>query len=413
MKRRAFLLLFSTFLLIGTGYSQDVTKPKVEVKPYGYVRTDLIYDTYKNLDVRDGEIIFYPLKEKLDVNGNNVNEQNQLQLLSITTRLGLKMSGPDVLGAKTSAMVETDFYATANDLIYQLRLRHAMVNLKWESSELIVGQYWHPMFVTETAPSVLTFGAAAAFHALNRSPQIRYTIYPIQNLRMSFTALSQGYHRTKGPTDAQRNSGLPELVYQIAAGNRKTFIAGINAGYKWLTPRLVTDSNYVTNQRVGQYEFSAFVMKAFGNTKIKAEAIYGENLTHLNMIGGYGMETGSLDTSTNRYNYANLRTLSTWIDISHSIKKLDFGLFVGYTKQMGSNKKYTQISSSYERNADMNYVYRISPRFSYTIENFKLSAEYMITTSVYGKTFDDKQKATSSYDPVSDNRITLSASYTF
>jgi hypothetical protein len=167
--------------------AQEAEKPKIEVKPYGYVAYEFLFDTYKSLDARDGELYFYPLKEQLDKNGKNINEKSQLQMLSISTRLGGKISGPDVLGAKMSGMVEADFYATSNDYIYLLRIRHAMMNLKWQSSELMMGHYWHPVIVNEVIPSCVSFGGGAPFHSLNRSPQIRYTYYPSEIIRLSAT----------------------------------------------------------------------------------------------------------------------------------------------------------------------------------------------------------------------------------
>lgn len=392
-------------------YGQEQPKPKIEVKPFGYVSYEAILDTYKSLDSRDGELYFYPLKPTFDANGTDVNKKHQLQMLSLSTRFGFKVTGPDILGAKTSGLIEADFFATKDEYANLLRIRHACMTLKWEKAELLMGQFWHPVIINEVIPSTIAFGAGAPFHSLNRSPQIRFSYFPTPELRISATALEQGYHRSSGPVDAQRNSGLPELNAQVAYGNPKSVLVGASAGYKWLTPRLaVASANTGTHKTVGQYMFSGFAAGTVGNTTIKAEAVYGENLTHLLMIGGYGRVT---ETDVNSdYDYANLKTLSSWIDVDHKMGKWSAGLFGGYSKLYGSDKNYSTIAT-YNRNDDLNYIYRVSPRISFKEENLTLSLEYMITTAVYGKTFDNKHRVTSSFDPVSNHRVTLGAKYSF
>ncbi len=388
--------------------AQEPEKPKFELKPYGFVLYEIIMDTYKSTDARDGELYFYPLPENLDINGNDINKKIQLQMLSLSSRFGTKILGPDLLGAKASGMLEADFFATQNDYARLLRIRHATINLKWEKTELLVGQFWHPAVVLEVLPNPVSFGAGTPFHALNRSPQIRFTYYPTETVRLSATALTQGYHKSTGPADAQRNSGLPEAILQASFGNRKTFIAGATAGYKWLTPRLETEAGVSTSKTIGQYLFTGFLTANLSTTTIKAEVLYGENLTHLVMIGGYGMKTSTNDD----YNYSNLRTLSTWLDINHSLGKTSIGLFAGYSKLNGASDNYTSIEK-YTRNDNLDYIYRISPRMYYMEENFTFGLEYMITAAIYGKTWNDKHEVQSANDPVYNNRITLSAKYTF
>ncbi len=411
MKR---ILLFALLLIlqINAAISQDAEKHQVEAKVFGFIGYDAILDTYKSLDARDGELIFYPLRPRLDSTGKDINKAVQLQMLSISTRLGLSVRGPDILGAKSSALVEADFYATKNDYVSLLRIRHAMFKLKWATTELLVGQYWHPVFVTDVAPSVISFGSGAPFHSLNRSPQIRFSYFPYPMVRISLTALMQSYHKSSGPEDAQRNSGKPELMLQAAAGSAEEFLAGLSVGYKWLTPRLVTQTGYATCKTSGQYLFSVFLLKRFGKTVVKAEAVYGQNPTHLNMIGGYGMASGSGPAPNDDYDYTSLNTLSTWVDVQHQAGKMGVGLFAGYSKLYGADKNYTSLAG-YSRNDDLNNIYRISPRLSYQAESITFALEYMLTAATYGSTFDNRHRVTSSLDPVYNHRATLNIKYSF
>ena len=66
-----------------------------------------------------------------------------------------------------------------------------------------------------------------------------------------------------------------------------------------------------------------------GDFTIKAEGVYGENLTDLTMLGGYAVT--SVDPVTAIEKYTSIKTLSAWTDLSYG-DKLQFGLFCGYTK---------------------------------------------------------------------------------
>lgn len=409
--KKTIILAFTVFTASVLNGQEQPQKPKIEVKPYGFVSYEAIFDTYKLLDARDGELVFYPLKPNFDANGVDVNRKNQLQMLTIITRMGLQVSGPDIFGAKSSAKIETDFFATANPYTYLLGLRHAFMTLKWSNAQLLMGQYWHPVFVDDVSPFVVSFGGGVPFHTLNRSPQIRFCYYPLAHLRVSFAAIMQGYHKSRGPEDAQRNSGLPELFGQISLGSPKSFLVGASAGYKWLTPRLIVpQTNTRTHKTIGQYLLSGFAKATINQTTIQAEAVFGENLTHLNMIGGYGRVTES--DPNGDFDYANLRTLSTWLDANHKLGRWEAGVYVGYSKLYGSTRNYSTING-YNLNDNLNYIYRISPRISYKEENLTLALEYMQTSAVYGNTFDNKHRVTSSLDPVSNHRLIFSAKYSF
>ena len=375
-------LIITTFFV--KGQTQEPVKPKFEIKPFGFIAYDVYLDTYKSVDTRDGELYFYPSKPQFDKNGEDVNSRTMLEMTSVTSRLGAKVVGPDFFGAKSSGLIEMDFFGTSQDHIQLLRLRHAMINLKWEKSELLIGNYWHPLILTEMIPGVVSFGGAAPFHSLNRSGQIKYTYHFSPVFRLTGAASIYGYHRPKGAYDAQRYSGKPDVQLQLSFGNRKDFMAGLTAGYKWLTPRLYDEKDTLyTNATIGSYDLHAFVMVKPSTTTIKLESVYGQNLSFLNMIGGYGMKTGSNITNDD-FSYTNLKTLSIWVDIQQDIDNWSIGVFTGFEKLMGADDNYTAIKD-YTLNDDLSSIVRIAPRVVYKAEAFSMAFEYMLTTAVYGK----------------------------
>lgn len=405
------ILLVIVILFSLKTFAQEQPKPKFEFKPYGFIAYDLFVDTYKSNDSRDGESYLYPLEPKFDKNGRDINKRTMLEMTSFTSRLGLKIAGPDVLGAKSSGQFEMDLMGTKQDYVQLFTLRHAFLNLKWEKSDLIIGQTWHPIIVNEVIPNTVSFGAGVPFHPLNRSAQMRYTYHVSSLFRLTAAAVFYGGHKSTGPVDAQRYSGKPNVHFQLSVGNRKEFIAGFSAGYKWLTPRMITDSLFKTSETIGSYDVNAFVMFKPASTSIKAEVIYGQNLSYLSMIGGYGMKTGT-NNSEGDYEYTNLKTVSTWCDIQQDFDKWSLGIFAGYQKLLGADDKYTSIKD-FTRDEKLSHIIRVSPRVVYKADALSFGLEFTLTKAVYGSSWDDKHKVKESIDPVSNNRVLFRVAYTF
>ena len=138
----------------------------------GFLRADAYYDTRKNAEILDGLLDLYPLPESKDVNGEDMNAFSPFRMSAAASRVNTKFTGPDVLNAKTSSLIEFDF--TGYNGI-GLRLRHAWLKLNWQNSELLMGRFWHPMFILDAFPTVLGLSTGAPFNVFNRCEQIRYT----------------------------------------------------------------------------------------------------------------------------------------------------------------------------------------------------------------------------------------------
>ena len=117
------------------------------IKLSGFVNSDFFWDSRQNVCLREGHFMLWPAPEKLDPNNEDINARANFNMLSIRSRLRGSISGPDVLGATTSAVLEGAFFGHHNSDLNGLRLRHAFVRLNWENTELIAGQYWNPAFI--------------------------------------------------------------------------------------------------------------------------------------------------------------------------------------------------------------------------------------------------------------------------
>jgi hypothetical protein len=90
----------------------------------GFVKTDIFYDSRQTVSIREGHYLLYPKGPLLDPGGRDINARSSFNILSIQTRLAGRITGPDVLGAKTSAYIEAEFFGTSDADINGFRLRH-------------------------------------------------------------------------------------------------------------------------------------------------------------------------------------------------------------------------------------------------------------------------------------------------
>lgn len=410
MKKSSFVLL-----IVFAGIFLSKAESPVAVRPYGYISYELIYDTYRSLDTRDGELYLFPKKPVFDINGNDINKRSKINMLSVQSRFGFDVTGPDAFGAKTSGRIEADFFGTQQEFVRLLRLRVAFISLEWETSELMLGNNFHPMFVLDCAPATISFAAAVPFHPLNRSPQIRFRQNISEDVSVSASFLVHGYHNSAGPNDQQRNSGLPDSQLQIRY-NPGNFLMGATAGYKFLSPRDTTSVGVATSRNIGSYNLQGFTKLTTAPVTFKFQAVYGENLSNFIMIGGYGAR--GVDTPENPfdwnsdYEYANLKTLSLWTDIHSNNKVWQWGFFAGYTENLGSSNPFLDIAGL-QRYTDLHYLYRLSPRLTFFTNNLSFGIEYSFYSAVYASAFDQKRRPTESMDPALNNHIIINARYTF
>ncbi len=380
---RKLLLLLTVLFLPGILLSQE-TEEKINVTLSGYVRYEIFFDTYESADTRDGEVYLYPLRENLDINNHDINQNFQLNMLGLQARPRIVATGANAFGAKVTGVLEGDFLGVSQADSRMLRLRHGYLNLKWENADLLLGHAWHPMFVPECFPATVSMGAGVPFHVLNRAPQARYTVKLGSSISLMGAMLIHGYHKNAPITiDAQRNSGLPDMQFQFKFKTDNIF-SSFTAGYKFLTPRLVTNDGVKTNETIGSFNVAANTKLSFNPVTIKFEGIYGQNLTHFVMIGGYGAsELTTGPGHVDDYSYTNINTMSIWSDISVNFDFLEAAIFGGYSSNLGASGDYYSITG-YTRGEDIQSIFRVSPRVIIKSGKVDFGIEYMVTGAKYG-----------------------------
>jgi hypothetical protein len=329
-----------------------------------------------------------------DIYGDDLNEKSNMMLLSITTRLGLNITGPEFLGAKTSAKIEADFagFGTSNTVF---RIRQAYAKMSWDKHDVLVGQAWHPM-MGDMMPDVFTLETGAPFTPFSRSPQVRYD-YRIKDFTLTATALYQYQYTSPGPDgskfDYARDAVVPELYFQAMYKNKK-FQAGAGVDILTLKPRNKAESAngpVKVEESIVTISPTIFASYKSGNWGIKGRITYAENAGHLSMVSGYAVTEKK---ANGEQEYSPLRSIAGWMDITykHKMKKgfFTYCLFAGYTKNLGCGDEITgPIYLKGEKNAG--YIWRIAPSVLYTHNALSIGLEYNPTTVGYG-TADSKYK---------------------
>jgi len=438
------LLSFVLILLSITAFSQEKKNVKTKqfsVDIYGFVRSEFYYDSYKGLNAAMDNFYLIPLYKGKDANDHPINQQGIANYTAMATRFGMKISGPEILGAKSSANFETDFAGIVTEYPEVLRLRKAFVKLDWEKSSLLIGQTWHPLWSGGTAffPRVGGLNTGSPFNPFSRSPQIDFD-YRMGKISLSITALYENHYCSKGfypvPNTnsknlAKRNAVIPEMVLGLNY-TAKSVTVGIAGQFNSVKPIDVTSpindttttideskKKFITNELNNSFVGMAFIGYKKDKLYILAKGLVGQNMVNLTMFGGYGVK--DYDTTTGEMTYTNYNNYSALFNIVYG-KKVQVGFFAGISGNMGTSDPLYKFDDGEPRIAGMltsfktfvKTTYRVSPQITYNVKNMSFTAQYEMTTADYGSgnfnfadgLHDDKVSATN-------NRLFLMVMYHF
>ena len=365
--------------------AQEEEKPKWGIKFSGFINTDYFYDSRQIVCARCGHFLLWPQPEKLDPEGYDINARGSFNFLSIRTRVRAPITGPDVLGAKTLGVIEGSFFGHSNLDLNEFRLRHAFVKMNWEHTELLMGQYWNPMFIPECFPAVLSFNTGAPFGPFARNPQIRLS-HNLGPIKLSAVAYSHADFASAAGISALRNSMIPEMhihaQYQKSpSASSAGILLGGGAGFKRLVPLIETEQGYHTAEGVGSFLTELYGKLTFKKLTINAEGVFGQNNYDLLMISSFGIT--SMDPVTGRMTYAPTGSYSIWTEIHSNNPKWQPGLFAGYTKNLGAGQDISAGGIVGTR-GDIDFIYRISPRLIYNLGKMRFGLEFEYTVAAFG-----------------------------
>ncbi len=396
MKRTLFFLLLFTYAAVVLGQEERA----FGIKFSGYVKNDFFVDSRQTICAREGHFLLWPAPEKLDASGNDINSKSTFNFLSIQTRLSGKITGPDALGARTSGLIEGDFFAQRNDNINLFRMRHALVKLNWTHVELLSGYTWNPLFVTDCFPGTVSFNTGAPIQSFARNPQLRLTL-STGNLKFLAAALSQIDYISRGVDGPNckylRNSTTPDMHFQVHYSVKNSesgngMIAGGGVAYKTIVPRLESemapDEIYQVDELLPGFTAIAFSKITAGPVTVKAQVRYGENLADVLAVSGFGVRD-IVDPVTGEQSYTPLKSMAYWGEI-HTNGNPQVGIFGGVLNNRGTKEAMSDPGNAvYGLATDIQTMIRVSPRIIYNSGKVRLALELEYTQAAYGSNYDE------------------------
>jgi len=383
----------------------------------GFISFDMFWDTRKPVESRDGGIYLYPANVFLDKNGKDIHGHASFNFVAMNTRLTLKIQAPEALGAKVSGMIEGWFMGISNNDMNGFALRHALIKMAWRSTQLLVGQTWHPLFTEQMFAYTVAGSAGAPFQPFARVPQIRVTQKLAKNHFLLLYLNAQRDLLGVGPNGASaeylRQSALPEMgaqyIFDLQTkesddNSKHRIYAGLGFNFKRIIPRLITADGVATQKGLNSYSGLAFfhyenqINKQL-KTGFKLKGVFLQNSYEYLMIGGYGIKEYDKNSADLDYNvdfdYTNWNTVSCWGDFYLNYRSWEVGLFGGYCQNLGSFlpvQAYKNPAYYYVRVVNADFMYRLSLRLKYTANKLQFCLEPEYTSAVYGTSLTKKGK---------------------
>lgn len=400
MRKHVFFCLFSALLFIPWLPAQ---KQGFKYSFSGFVDPQLFMDSRQVVGGRESQMLLYPAPRKLDSKGNDENAVPNLNMLAITTRLGMEINAPEEVGKyAVSGYVEGDFTGSTEAGINMLRLRHAYVQFwrgEFRKEQLLLGQYWHPLVVPDIMPGTRPLNMGLPFHPYSRYVQARYKrgmrAWGRTSIQWATTAAFQLDNSSLGPegrsTEYLRQTGLPEGNAEIrlflGEGRKIQSMVGLMANAELLRPRkavtLPSGERLRTGATFPSYAFSLFGAHYFnGKWKLSYQGIYGDNLYEQSLIGGYI----ATEKAPGEYRYTPWGCYTLWTDFRRLTGKWRPGLFAAYGRNKDFGRTLAENETVYGRGWDIDYLWRVQPQLAFCPNDwlhFFAEAEY--TAARYGE----------------------------
>lgn len=394
-KLKTLLLLLVSFISI-SGLNAQKKELPLSVKFGGYVHTLFTYDTRQMVAAREGHILLYPKNEILDAAGEDINEGGVYNMAVIQSRVNAKITGPEILGAKTNGMIEAEFIGNGESDTNGLRVRHAFVNLDWGNTSLLIGQTWSPLFVAEVFPFTVGANAGLPFKPFARNPQVRLT-HKTGNWKLLAAIATERDYTSTGPDGSSnkylRNAGMPIVQGQAHYYlGKKKHLFGVSGEYKNLKPSLMSTTGsketgdyqeWKNDETISSWAVMGYFKLNFNPVTFKAQTTYGTNLTDVLMLGGYAVK--DLNPVTNEASYTGIKVMGSWAELSYKKNDWEYAFLAGYSKNYGAEDDIASTDLVYARSKDIGELYRLAPRVCKKYKNLKFEFEAEYTAAAYGK----------------------------
>lgn len=362
-----FLLL--SFLLIGS--AQAVTKNGFDAEFYGFIKASSMYSSealasYNNINLSA------PTHAVAHTKG--ADQRGRMSFQTQQTRTGVNLKKDDHLSAKLEFDF-IDFAKSSPTTQMNPRVRIASVTYAFENQKIIIGQDWD-LFSPVTS---MTFDYVGLYFMAGNTGFMRQQAQYLNTQgNWEFGAAVGMAGNNPGTMDSDLElskspSYSARASYALTAGR-----VGVSAIYA----HLKYEAN---NSSHDSYGYNAFYEKVFGETTVKSEIYYGQNLANL----------GSLSIGKGVMN-ANVKEYGGTLTASHKInaKNIPFG-GIGLAKVDNRNEitPFSVNASNIITNPGIRsnflvrvgWEYKVTDDFSWISEVSQFDTTSKLTASQYQK----------------------------
>lgn len=387
----------------------------IELAIFGYVKAEGIYDSRQNFELREGHLLYFPLRKMPDVLGADINARGDFNEYAIQTRFDIAGAGPCIGNMDSGFLIEAEFFGRTDATIEGCDLRFAYLELKSDIWEFQAGQNYHPICFPFESPNTISFNQGIPIAPFALCPQFKVTYH--QNC-VEFLAAAMGFLGDRpfglaGGTDKVfRDAMMPDFYLQMRLLQDEANYAGIGFDVLRIVPRLVTLKNYKEVNPITSVSTDLFTRTQHNDYVIFTKFMYSQNAAIFELIGGIGIH--SIDPITERRSYAPLQTFACYVEF---IKQGSFepGLFIGVAKNLGATRSIIPFIESqvalFGIGTDIDTVFRVSPRVRWYLDSFIVGIEYEYTRAAYG-TINNHGRVQNT-TPVSNNRFLFATYYVF
>ncbi len=356
----------------------------------GWVKVDTIADSRQVIGERNDQFLLAPEPIKCDrCFCRDINARPQSTIVVFDTILEFTIPGPELWCAKTKTVFAGDFWGVRDEQnIDTFRLRYAYGYFDWENVALLIGQYWHPTYIPDNAPLTVSYSGGVPIEIYSRNPQIRVNAHH-ENMEFIFAATSQVDFLSDGPLgltpDYMRNALMPNLHAQVRYNISSHFL-GAFVDVKRLAPRLRNNCDCAVHEHITSGGVGVYGTYLTDLIRLSGKIMYMQNGTDYSLMGGYAVSTiGPCDSRT----YTNLSNLNAWLDLTYHHGNLVPGIFMGFSKNLGSVHEIVQSGPFDERTVyallpNTSSLIRVSPRFWWDVEPVRLAFELEYTRANFG-----------------------------
>lgn len=403
-------------LLASSAFAQE-PKTQTQIKLYGFVRTYFTYDSRENVSGTEDLFNYLPKDNKIS-DGVDLNQISSFRFASLTSRLGVDVTGYQVNGWNIAAKIEADFYSGVTGVTgtAALRLRQAYMTMGKDALTLKIGQAWHPL--AADFPDIISLNNGAPFNPFSRTPMVLADYNLSNGFSLTGAALWQMQYTSAGPSGASANyikySCVPEMYFGLNF-KQGGFTGRMGADLLSIKPRNYDASGkYKVNDRITTVNTFVYAQYVNGMFTAKAKAVFARAGEHLNLNGGYAA-TGYFSDGT--ISYTPTLNYSAWFSVIYG-KKLQGALFGGYVKNFGTEEAILSPDLLYfSKNSfsNMNKMLRLTPTILYNMGKVTFALEYEVTSVQYGSWSADTKYglATDNLHWVTNNRVQAMLKYSF